>query len=50
VLGLMVIYEAVARLITPPDVAGLAVTITAAAGVVVNLAARGSWRRPIVRA
>src|SRR6186997_2181287 len=38
VLGLMVIYEAIARLITPPDVAGLAVTITAAAGVVVNLA------------
>src|SRR6187455_2496865 len=39
VLGLMVIYEAIARLITPPDVSGLAVTITAAAGVVVNLAA-----------
>jgi cobalt-zinc-cadmium efflux system protein len=39
VLGLIVIYEAIERLITPPDVAGLAVTITAAAGVIVNLAA-----------
>jgi cobalt-zinc-cadmium efflux system protein len=39
VLGLIVIYEAISRLITPPDVAGLAVTIVAAAGVVVNLAA-----------
>jgi cobalt-zinc-cadmium efflux system protein len=39
VLGLIVIYEAISRLITPPDVAGLAVTMVAAAGVVVNLAA-----------
>jgi cobalt-zinc-cadmium efflux system protein len=39
VLGLIVIYEAISRLITPPDVAGLAVTIVAATGVVVNLAA-----------
>jgi cobalt-zinc-cadmium efflux system protein len=39
VLGLLVIYEAISRLITPPDVAGLAVTIVAAAGVIVNLAA-----------
>jgi cobalt-zinc-cadmium efflux system protein len=39
VLGLIVIYEAISRLITPPDVAGLAVTVVAAAGVVVNLAA-----------
>jgi len=39
VLGLIVIYESIARLITPPDVAGLAVTVVAAAGVVVNLAA-----------
>jgi len=38
VLGLIVIYEAISRLITPPDVAGLAVTMVAAAGVVVNLA------------
>jgi cobalt-zinc-cadmium efflux system protein len=39
VLGLLVIYEAISRLITPPDVAGLAVTIVAATGVIVNLAA-----------
>src|SRR5437868_1562750 len=39
VLGLIVIYEAISRLITPPEVAGLAVTSVAAAGVVVNLLA-----------
>jgi cobalt-zinc-cadmium efflux system protein len=39
VLGLIVIYESIARLINPPDVAGMAVTVVAAAGVVVNLAA-----------
>jgi cobalt-zinc-cadmium efflux system protein len=39
VLGLIVLYESISRLITPPDVAGLAVTIVAGAGVVVNLAA-----------
>lgn len=39
VLGVLVIYESIARLITPPDVGGLAVTIVAAAGVIVNLAA-----------
>jgi cobalt-zinc-cadmium efflux system protein len=39
VLSLMVVYEAVSRLISPPDVGGLAVTIVAAAGVVVNVAA-----------
>jgi cobalt-zinc-cadmium efflux system protein len=39
VLGVIVTYESIARLITPPDVAGLAVTLVAAAGVVVNLAA-----------
>lgn len=39
VLGLIVVYESISRLITPPDVAGLAVTIVAAAGVVVNVAA-----------
>src|SRR5207247_9035349 len=39
VLGLLVTYESISRLITPPDVAGLAVTIVAAAGVIVNLAA-----------
>src|SRR5215469_10140949 len=39
VLGLMVVYEAISRLIYPPVVAGLAVTIVAGAGIVVNLAA-----------
>ena len=39
VLGLLVIYESIARLIHPPNVSGLAVTSVAAAGVVVNLAA-----------
>jgi cobalt-zinc-cadmium efflux system protein len=39
VLAALVTYESIARLITPPDVAGLAMTIVAAAGVVVNIAA-----------
>ncbi len=39
VLGALVIYEAIWRLITPPDVAGVAVTAVAAVGVVVNIAA-----------
>jgi cobalt-zinc-cadmium efflux system protein len=39
VLGLLVTYESISRLITPPAVAGLAVTIVAAAGVIVNIAA-----------
>jgi len=39
VLGVLVIYEAIWRLVSPPDVAGLLVTIVAAIGVVVNLAA-----------
>lgn len=39
VLGVLVIYEAISRLITPPDVAGTLMTIVAAVGVVVNLAA-----------
>ena len=39
VLGLLVIYEATWRLISPPDVEGWLVTIVAAVGVVVNLAA-----------
>jgi cobalt-zinc-cadmium efflux system protein len=39
VLGLLVTYESISRLITPPEVAGLAVTVVAAAGVIVNLAA-----------
>src|SRR5689334_20980358 len=39
VLGVLVTYEAIWRLITPPDVAGVAVTAVAAVGVVVNIAA-----------
>ena len=39
VLGAIVVYESVERLIWPPDVHGLAVTIVAAVGVVVNLLA-----------
>ena len=39
VLGVLVIYEAIWRLVTPPEVAGLLVTIVAAVGVVVNIAA-----------
>lgn len=39
VLGALVTYESIARLVTPPDVAGMAVTLVAAAGVVVNVAA-----------
>ncbi|HKW01975.1 MAG TPA: cation diffusion facilitator family transporter [Vicinamibacterales bacterium] len=39
VLAVLVSYEAIARLIDPPRVAGLLVTIVAAVGVVVNIAA-----------
>jgi cobalt-zinc-cadmium efflux system protein len=39
VLGVLVTYEAVSRLVSPPDVAGGLVTIVAAVGVIVNLAA-----------
>jgi cobalt-zinc-cadmium efflux system protein len=39
VLGVLVTYEAISRLITPPDVAGLLVTVVAGMGVVVNLLA-----------
>jgi cobalt-zinc-cadmium efflux system protein len=39
VLGVLVTYESVSRLITPPEVGGLAVTLVAAAGVVINIAA-----------
>jgi cobalt-zinc-cadmium efflux system protein len=39
VLGAMVVYEAVSRLVNPPDVSGRAVTLVAAAGVAVNIAA-----------
>jgi len=39
VLALLVTYEAISRLITPPEVAGRLVTAVAALGVVVNIAA-----------
>ena len=39
VLGVLVTYEAIWRLITPPDVSGVLVTAVAAAGVVMNIAA-----------
>ncbi len=39
VLGVLVAYEAIWRLVTPPDVAGVLVTAVAAAGVVTNIAA-----------
>jgi len=39
VLGVLVTYEGISRLISPPDVAGGLVTIVAALGVVVNLIA-----------
>jgi cobalt-zinc-cadmium efflux system protein len=39
VLGALVTYESISRLINPPDVAGLAVTLVAAAGVIVNILA-----------
>jgi cobalt-zinc-cadmium efflux system protein len=39
VLGGLVIYEAIWRLVRPPDVAGLLVTLVAGVGVVVNLGA-----------
>ncbi len=39
VLGLLILYEGIRRLLTPPEVAGGAVAVIAAAGVLVNLAA-----------
>src|SRR5262245_35509217 len=39
VLGVLVIYEAVWRLVRPPDVAGVLMTSVAAIGVAVNVAA-----------
>jgi cobalt-zinc-cadmium efflux system protein len=39
VLAILVTYEAISRLITPPEVAGRLVTAVAASGVVVNVAA-----------
>jgi len=39
VLGLLVTYEGISRLVHPPDVAGVVVTVVAAIGVAVNIAA-----------
>ncbi len=39
VLGLLIVYEGVRRLISPPAVAGTAILVVALAGIVVNLAA-----------
>jgi cobalt-zinc-cadmium efflux system protein len=39
VLALLIIYEGIRRLITPPDVGGTAVLVVALVGIVVNLAA-----------
>jgi cobalt-zinc-cadmium efflux system protein len=39
VLGVLVIYEAIARLVSPPEVAGLLMTAVAAVGVIVNVVA-----------
>jgi cobalt-zinc-cadmium efflux system protein len=45
VLAGLIVVEAVRRLVTPPDVAGVAVLLTALAGVVVNLLAVAALRR-----
>jgi cobalt-zinc-cadmium efflux system protein len=39
VLGLLIIYEGIRRLVDPPDVGGTAVLVVALVGIVVNLAA-----------
>ena len=39
VLGLLIVYEGIPRLINPPDVVGTAVLIVALVGIVVNLVA-----------
>jgi cobalt-zinc-cadmium efflux system protein len=39
VLGLLIVYEGIRRLVSPPEVGGLTVLIVALAGIVVNLAA-----------
>jgi cobalt-zinc-cadmium efflux system protein len=39
VLGLLIVYEGIRRLVTPPPVAGAAVLVVALAGIAVNLAA-----------
>jgi cobalt-zinc-cadmium efflux system protein len=52
VLGAVIVYEAIARLVSPPDVRGGLVLIVALAGIVVNLAAvavlsRGAGERSL---
>jgi cobalt-zinc-cadmium efflux system protein len=44
VLGVPVTYESIRRLVQPPEVVGVAVTLVAAIGVVVNVAA--AWVIP----
>ena len=39
VLGLLIVYEGITRLVNPPDVAGTAVLVVALVGIAVNLAA-----------
>src|SRR3954471_16773972 len=45
VLGLLIIFEGVRRLIEPPDVGGTAVLVVALVGIVVNLAATWTLSR-----
>ncbi len=45
VLGLLIVYEGVRRLVHPPPVAGATVLVVALAGVAVNLAATWTLRR-----
>jgi cobalt-zinc-cadmium efflux system protein len=45
VLGLLIVYEGIARLVHPPDVRGTAVLVVALAGIAVNLAATWTLAR-----
>jgi cobalt-zinc-cadmium efflux system protein len=45
VLAALVSYESIVRLFAPPDVAGLAVTVVAGVGLVINLAAAAALAR-----
>jgi cobalt-zinc-cadmium efflux system protein len=45
VLAVLITYESIVRLYEPPDVAGVAVTVVAVTGMVVNLAAAAALRR-----
>lgn len=44
VLALLIVYEGIRRLISPPHVAGVTVLVVALAGIAVNLAATGTLR------